>query len=103
MENRPLHPGIAIDIERNLPMILCHSFVAIVRCECGIEWSISSKRAALCSGNDIVLLIESTSHPNMTIDVAHLASPFFNFLMDAGSCRNLVSVELRGRNTWSRD
>jgi hypothetical protein len=45
----------------------------------------------------------SRIHPRTILRVAHVASPFNIFLMDAGSCRCTLSWSLNFRNTSSKE
>ena len=101
-QKRPAKPGIVMDIERSSPKTLCQVLVATDRSERGIESKISKRRAARCSGRDTVFANVSKSQPRIIFVVDQRASPFRNFLIDAGSWQKSVSSSSSGRKTRSR-
>ena len=101
-ENNPLHPGMAMDIERSSPSTLCQVFLDTVRCRGLIESNISNKRDMRCGGNVNVFSTVSMSHPSIVFRVDHVPSPFLNFLIDAGSCRMGWSRASSGRKILSK-
>ena len=85
-ENSPAEPGIATDMNRSFPRILCQCFsVTRVReARSWNSWAISCLRWA---GSSMVCRMVSSSHPRITLRVDQLLSPFSSFLRDTASLR----------------
>ena len=94
-------PGRASAIERSSPRAACQRLRLVRRWEEGKEFRISCRRAVLCGGSVIVMLIVSTIHPRTSFIVPHEQSPAASFLSNTGSRRSGPSPWESGRNTSS--
>ena len=101
-ENKPAHPGRAIDIDQSSPTILCQVFVAIQRWLGVTEGRISCNRWAQYSSKEIVLVMVSRNQPRMTFIVDHRVSLFLHFLRETSSCQKGVSLASKGQKILSR-
>ena len=99
---RPHASGRASNIERSSPRQRCHLSTLMHFWVAGILARIFWKRSAWCDGNDIIMLIVSTTHPRRSFQVDHEQSPASKFFRNRTSFRSSMSIESRGRNTWSK-
>jgi hypothetical protein len=84
-QNRPRALVTSSAMERSSPMTCCHFLVEFRHWVAGILARMAWRRSTLWIGNWIVFFTVYRTQPNTVFLVAQVASPFNNFLIDAGS------------------
>jgi hypothetical protein len=91
--------GMAMAIDRSSPRACCHFFNETRRWDGPMDSIISCIRAKRWAGREMVFSTVSIIQPSTTLEVAHEASPFAIFLVEAGSWRWAESALSKGRST----
>jgi hypothetical protein len=93
--------GMARAMGRSSPRTCCHFFKETRRWDGPMDASISCICAKRWAGKEMVVSNVLIIQPSITFVVAHEASPFTIFLVEAGSWRWAELVLSKGRRTVS--